>query len=69
MSMKETNLTLSQIFALSDGYSIHELWDSLYSHYPKGIPLKECGLFALVGERKVFFQLDGSSASICCQLY
>lgn len=34
--MKETNLTLSQIIVLSDGYSIHEVQHSPYSHYPKG---------------------------------
>lgn len=58
MSMQETNLSLSQIIALSDGYSIHEVWDSPYPHYPKGIPLKELWpLCSWRREESVFFQL------------
>ncbi|XP_075003058.1 uncharacterized protein LOC142080854 [Calonectris borealis] len=28
-------------YRLKDGYSIREVWDGPYSHYPKGSPLKE----------------------------
>lgn len=58
MSMQETNLSLSQIILLSDGYSIHEVWDDPYSHYPKGSSLKE--LWPLCTwrlEKSIFFQL------------
>lgn len=58
MSMQETDLSLSQIVVLSDGYSIREVWDGPYSHYPRGSPLKE--LWPLCSwrlEESVFFQL------------
>lgn len=58
MSMQETNLSLSQIILLSDGYSIREVWDDPYSHYPKGSSLKE--LWPLCTwrlEESIFFQL------------
>lgn len=57
MSVQGTNLSLSQIIVLSDGYSIHEEWDGPYSHYPKGSCLKE--LWPLCSwrlEESIFFQ-------------
>lgn len=55
--MQETNLSLSQIILLSDGYSICEVWDDPYSYHPKGCSLKE--LWPLCTwrlEESIFFQ-------------
>lgn len=58
MSMQETNLSLSPIIVLSDGYSIREIRDGPYSRYPKGSPLKELWpLCSWCLEESIFCQL------------
>lgn len=56
--MQGTNFSLSQIILLSDGYSILEVWDDPYSHYPKGSSLQELWpLCTCRLEESIFFQL------------